>query len=134
MKPVTDRCRRRRRPVAASQPGRSGHAVRVDAAPARPRPAAAGAVAFVCAARRAGRGGQPDCSRFPPRAEKLQFALVFNLIPHALAPLAALLYATGIIQDEVEEQTLTYLLLRPLPRWAIYLRQAAGDALDDLGC
>ena len=36
-------------------------------------------------------------------------------------PLAALLYAAGIIQDEVEEQTLTYLLLRPLPRWALYL-------------
>ena len=60
-------------------------------------------------------------SRFPPTAEDLQFAFVFNLIPHALAPLAALLYATGIIQDDVEEQTLTYLLLRPLPRWALYL-------------
>jgi ABC-2 type transport system permease protein len=59
-------------------------------------------------------------SRFPPTVENLQFAFVFNLIPHALAPLAALLYATGIIQDEVEEQTLTYLLLRPLPRWALY--------------
>ena len=35
--------------------------------------------------------------------------------------MAALLYAAGIIQDEVEEQTLTYLLLRPLPRWALYL-------------
>jgi ABC-2 type transport system permease protein len=56
-----------------------------------------------------------------PNAESLQFALVFNLIPHALVPLAALLYAAGVIQDEVEEQTLTYLLLRPLPRWAIYL-------------
>ena len=55
----------------------------------------------------------------PPDA--LEFAFVFNLIPHALAPLAALLYAAGIIQDEVEEQTLTYLLLRPLPRWALYL-------------
>ncbi len=60
-------------------------------------------------------------SRVPPAADDLQFALVFNLIPHALVPLAALLYAAGIIQDEVEEQTLTYLLLRPLPRWAIYL-------------
>jgi ABC-2 type transport system permease protein len=59
-------------------------------------------------------------SRFPPGADKLQFVFIFNLIPHALAPLAALLYATGIIQDEVEEQTLTYLLVRPLPRWAIY--------------
>jgi ABC-2 type transport system permease protein len=60
-------------------------------------------------------------SRYPPGTSHLQFAFIFNLIPHALAPLAALLYATGIIQDEVEEQTLTYLLLRPLPRWALYL-------------
>ncbi len=60
-------------------------------------------------------------SRFPPGTEHLQFAFVFNLIPHALAPLAALLYATGVIRDEVEEQTLTYLLLRPVPRWAIYV-------------
>jgi ABC-2 type transport system permease protein len=60
-------------------------------------------------------------SRFPPTVENLQFAFALNLIPHALSPLAALLYATGIIHDEVEEQTLTYLLLRPLPRWALYL-------------
>jgi ABC-2 type transport system permease protein len=60
-------------------------------------------------------------SRFPPNVENLQFAFAFNLIPHALSPLAALLYATGIIHDEVEEQTLTYLLLRPVPRWALYL-------------
>lgn len=59
-------------------------------------------------------------SRGAPAAA-LEFAFVFNLIPHALAPLAALLYAAGIIQDEVEEQTLTYLLLRPLPHWALYL-------------
>jgi ABC-2 type transport system permease protein len=60
-------------------------------------------------------------SRVAPPAASLEFAFVFNLIPHALVPLAALLYAAGIIQDEVEEQTLTYLLLRPLPRWALYL-------------
>jgi ABC-2 type transport system permease protein len=59
-------------------------------------------------------------SRVAPTVEQLQFAIIFNLIPHALAPLAALLYATGIIRDEVEEQTLTYLLLRPMPRWALY--------------
>ncbi len=57
--------------------------------------------------------------RVPP--ETLEFALVFNLIPHGLAPLTALLYAAGMIQDEVEDQTLTYLLLRPLPRWGIYV-------------
>jgi ABC-2 type transport system permease protein len=57
----------------------------------------------------------------PPKPEELQFAFIFNFIPHALAPLTALLYAAGMIQDEVEEQTLTYLLLRPLPRWALYI-------------
>jgi ABC-2 type transport system permease protein len=57
----------------------------------------------------------------PPPADGLAFALVFNLIPHALVPLTALLYAAGVVQDEVEEQTLTYLLTRPLPRWALYV-------------
>lgn len=58
---------------------------------------------------------------YPPTTDVLEFALIFNLIPHALAPLTALLYAAGAIQDEVEEQTLTYLLMRPLPRWALYI-------------
>ena len=46
---------------------------------------------------------------------------VFMLIPHAVLPLAALIYASGIIQDEQEDQTITYLLIRPLPKWAIYV-------------
>jgi ABC-2 type transport system permease protein len=65
----------------------------------------------------------------PIKPENLQFALVFNLIPHALAPLTALLYAAGIVQDEIEEQTLTYLLLRPVPRWAMYLIKLAATWL-----
>jgi ABC-2 type transport system permease protein len=65
-------------------------------------------------------------ARYPPPPEILEFAFVFNLIPHALAPLTALLYAAGIVQDEVEEQTLTYLLLRPLPRWALYATRLAA--------
>lgn len=60
-------------------------------------------------------------SRVAPPAESLVFALALNLIPHALAPLASLVYAAGAIQEDVEEQTLTYLLLRPLPRWAMCL-------------
>jgi ABC-2 type transport system permease protein len=60
-------------------------------------------------------------SRHPPPPDHLEFAFVFNFIPHALATLTALLYAAGMIQDEVEEQTLTYLLMRPLPRWALYV-------------
>src|SRR5262249_7859797 len=55
----------------------------------------------------------------PPRM--LEFLFVFMFIPQALLPLVALLYGSGIIQDEQEEQTLTYLLIRPLPRWAIYV-------------
>jgi ABC-2 type transport system permease protein len=61
-----------------------------------------------------------------PPPEIPEFALVFNLIPHVLAPLTALLCAAGIVQDEVEEQTLTYLLLRPLPRWALYATRLAA--------
>ena len=50
----------------------------------------------------------------------MEFVFVFMFIPQALLPLVALLYGSGIIQDELEEQTLTYLLIRPISRWAIY--------------
>jgi len=46
--------------------------------------------------------------------------LVFYMIPQALVPLSALILASGMIRDEVEGQTLTYLLIRPLPRPSIY--------------
>jgi ABC-2 type transport system permease protein len=51
----------------------------------------------------------------------LEFSLVFMFIPQALLPLVALLYGSGIIQDELEEQTFTYLQVRPIPKWAIYV-------------
>jgi ABC-2 type transport system permease protein len=57
----------------------------------------------------------------PTHLSAFETGLVFMLLPHALAPLTALLYASGMIQDEIEEQTLTYLLVRPLPKPAIYL-------------
>jgi ABC-2 type transport system permease protein len=62
-------------------------------------------------------------------AEHLEVALVLTLIPHALVPLAALLYASGMIQDELEDQTLTYLLIRPLPRWTMYTTKLAATIL-----
>ena len=65
----------------------------------------------------------------PPSAADLEFWIVFVFIPNALVPLTALLYAAGMIQDEVEEQTLTYLLLRPLPRPALYLTKLAATWL-----
>jgi len=51
----------------------------------------------------------------------IEFMIAFFLIPQTLLPLVALVYASGIIQDEQEEQTLTYLLVRPISRWALYL-------------
>jgi ABC-2 type transport system permease protein len=51
----------------------------------------------------------------------LEFMLLFMFVPQALLPLVALLYASGIINDEQEDQTITYLLVRPIPKWAIYL-------------
>jgi ABC-2 type transport system permease protein len=51
----------------------------------------------------------------------LEFLIVFMLIPQAILPLVALVYASGMLQDEQEEQTITYLLIRPIPKWALYL-------------
>jgi ABC-2 type transport system permease protein len=62
----------------------------------------------------------------PAPADALEFALVLTLLPHGLAPLTALLYAAGVVSDEVEEQTLTYLLLRSVPRWQLYLTKLAA--------
>jgi ABC-2 type transport system permease protein len=50
----------------------------------------------------------------------LEFLLGLMFIPQLLLPLVALIYAAGIIQDEQEEQTITYLLVRPIPKWALY--------------
>jgi len=56
----------------------------------------------------------------------LEFVLIWILIPQALLPLIALLYASGIIQDEQEEQTITYLLIRPIPKWLLYVIKMAA--------
>jgi ABC-2 type transport system permease protein len=62
------------------------------------------------------RASQPQAT---PRM--LEFVFVFMLIPIALVPLVCLLYASGIIHDELEDQTITYLFIRPIPKWEIYL-------------
>ena len=56
----------------------------------------------------------------------IEFVVVFMFIPQTLLPLVALVYASGIIQDEQEDQTLTYLLIRPIPKWAIYAVKMAA--------
>lgn len=56
----------------------------------------------------------------------LEFVLLWILVPQALLPLVALLYASGIIQDEQEEQTITYLLIRPINKWLLYTVKMAA--------
>lgn len=56
----------------------------------------------------------------------VEFGLMWVLIPQALLPLVSLLYASGIVQDEQEEQTITYLLTRPTPKWLIYVIKLAA--------
>jgi ABC-2 type transport system permease protein len=65
----------------------------------------------------------------PYQLEEVESLLIFRLITNAFLPLAALLFAAGMVQDDVEEQTLTYLLIRPIPRWLIYLVKVAGTWL-----
>jgi len=54
-------------------------------------------------------------------ASKAALSLIDNFYPNLIIPLASLLFATGLIRDEVEDQTLTYLLVSPVARPAIYL-------------
>lgn len=69
--------------------------------------------------------------KYEPRykSSEAEVAFIFAMIPQALVPLAALVYASGMVQDEIEEQTLTYLLIRPIPRGLIYLTKLAATIL-----
>ena len=67
----------------------------------------------------------------PPRS--LEFNLVFMFIPQGLLPLLALVYASGILQDEQEEQTITYILMRPISRWVVYISRLAAAVTAALG-
>jgi ABC-2 type transport system permease protein len=61
------------------------------------------------------RATEPDV---PPIT--IEFYLAYMFVPQAVLPLLALIYASGIVRDEQEEQTMTYLLIRPIPKWALY--------------
>jgi ABC-2 type transport system permease protein len=52
-----------------------------------------------------------------------------NTIFGGLALLIPLLYAGGAWSDEVEHRTITYLLLRPTPRYALYLGKVLCSSL-----
>jgi ABC-2 type transport system permease protein len=67
------------------------------------------------------------------RVAEVEESLVFYMIPQALVPLSALILASGMIRDEIEGQTLTYLLIRPLPRPMIYAAKLAAAWLVTAG-
>ncbi len=77
-----------------------------------------------------------------PAGALLQYSLILYIYYQALIPLATLLYASSMIRDEQDQKTLGYLLLRPIPRWAILLSKYAAcstvmgalSALAILGC
>lgn len=58
--------------------------------------------------------------KYDEEVPETEEVIVFYMIPQALVPLTALILASGIVRDEAEGQTLTYLLIRPLPRPSIY--------------
>src|SRR5207237_996024 len=62
-------------------------------------------------------------------SSQLEFVLLLNMIPHAMVPLAALLYASGMIQDEIEDQTLTYLLIRSFSKRSLYVMKLLATFL-----
>jgi ABC-2 type transport system permease protein len=65
----------------------------------------------------------------PPRPQELELALLFTFLPIVLIPVTCLLYSSGMIQDEIEDQTLTYLLIRPVPRTLLYLMRLLATYL-----
>jgi ABC-2 type transport system permease protein len=65
----------------------------------------------------------------PAPTADLEFVLLLNFLPVCLIPLTCLLYASGLIQDEIEDQTLTYFLIRPIPRSLLYLTRLVATYL-----
>jgi ABC-2 type transport system permease protein len=70
---------------------------------------------------------QPD--EILPAFLKFEFYGVLAYFSSVVAPLTILLLATGMIRDEQENQTLTYLMMCPIPRWALYLSKLLAAIL-----
>ena len=59
----------------------------------------------------------------------MEFFTVLAYYSNVVAPLTILLLASGMIRDEQENQTLTYLFMCPIPRWALYLSKLLAAIL-----
>lgn len=58
-----------------------------------------------------------------------EFFAVQVYFSSVVAPLTILLLASGMIRDEQENQTLTYLFMSPIPRWVLYLSKLIAAIL-----
>lgn len=65
----------------------------------------------------------------PAHYLKLEFFAVLAYYSTVVAPLTILLLSAGMIRDEQENQTLTYLMMCPIPRWALYLSKLLAAIL-----
>ncbi|MBS1704765.1 MAG: ABC transporter permease subunit [Armatimonadetes bacterium] len=50
-----------------------------------------------------------------------QFGQISGLMVYRIVALAATMFATAVVNQEVEQKTITYLLTRPIPRWQILI-------------
>ena len=64
---------------------------------------------------------QISSERLPREFMRMEFIAVLLYYSSVVIPITILLFASGMIRDEQENQTLTYILLCPIPRWALYL-------------
>jgi ABC-type transport system involved in multi-copper enzyme maturation permease subunit len=68
---------------------------------------------------------EPD-SVGPPAFAVFCAIFLFLLYPHAICLLLALFYGTSVLADELDGKTLTYLFVRPLPRWRFVVGKYLG--------
>jgi len=62
-------------------------------------------------------------------SEGFVIELFVNLVLPILLPLTALIFATSALGGEIEDRTLLYLTLRPIPRWVIIVAKLLACAL-----
>lgn len=67
-----------------------------------------------------------------PAPVELVITIVWMILVSVIVPLVALVLASGVIAEEIEDRTITYLFTRPIPRPAILLGRWLAAALPIL--
>jgi ABC-2 type transport system permease protein len=60
---------------------------------------------------------------------QIEYFTILVYYSSVVIPITTLLLSSGMIRDEQENQTLTYLMLCPIPRWALYLSKLLAAML-----